>query len=99
LKAVIHTRLVASSADAIGGFNTGPDTGNLHRPTGVSQIERRHDGLVGGSLRTNLPDRRSSQISRIPQIAVAKRRSNRHIVPLHGKSNRQFTPGLKYETR
>ena len=30
---------------------------------------------------------------------LRKKRSNRHIVPLYGKSDRLFTQGLKFETR
>ena len=30
---------------------------------------------------------------------LRKRRSNRRIVPLYGKSDRLFTQGLKFETR
>ena len=47
--------------------------------------------------------RGSTHFSRVPQMAVANaltnRRSNRHMVPLYGKSDGLFTQGLKFETR
>jgi hypothetical protein len=51
LKAVYH--ILVSSAETIGAFNSGFDTVNLHRPTGVNQHEVA-EGVTGSAAAQRL---------------------------------------------